>query len=169
VDSGRFLPANPFGLAHLQGADIQERLAAATCAAVRTARLTLPQANWVSAMYADVCANGSAPVNEAPTEWRSSAPLTDIWKQAVSASCATCHLALDRPLLGQGTAGYLCDGLMPHAYPTWLRARGRMGGPTEIHGFDPNGGPAVYEDAMAYVMAFSGNGKGCQGGGGEDD
>ncbi|HVR21543.1 MAG TPA: hypothetical protein VMS65_17635 [Polyangiaceae bacterium] len=161
VDSGRFLPANPFGLTHLQGADIQERLAAATCAAVLTSRLTLPQQNWVSAMYADVCTNGSAPVNEAPAEWRSSVALTDIWKQAVSASCATCHLALDRPVLGHGTAGYLCDGLMPHAYPTWLRARGRMGGPSQIHGLDAKGGPAVYDDAMAYVTAFSGNGKGC--------
>jgi hypothetical protein len=161
VNGGRFLPANPFAVTHLQGDDIQQRLAAATCASVRTGRLTVPQQHYVEATYDDVCADGSTPKNDAPVEWSSSPGMQDLWKQAVAASCATCHLALDTPVLGEGTTTFLCERMMPHSYPTWLRARGHMGAKFQIEGFDPNGTPTLYDDAVAYILDWSSGGKGC--------
>jgi len=162
VDGGRFLPANPFAVTHLQGDDIQKRLAAATCASVRTGRLTTAQQHYVEATYADVCAAGSAPVNQAPVEWRTSPGMADLWKQAVATSCATCHLALDTPILGASTRTFLCERIMPHSYPTWLRSRGHMGAKFQLEGFDPAGNAAVYDDAVAYILAWTGDGKGCE-------
>lgn len=161
VSGGRFLPANPFAVTHLQGDDIQQRLAAATCASVRTGRLTALQQHYVEATYADVCADGSAPVNQAPVEWRASPGMEDLWKQAVATSCATCHLALATPVLGPATTSLLCERVMPHSYPTWLRSRGHMGAKFELEGFDRAGNAAVYDDAVAYILAWAGDGTGC--------
>jgi len=161
VDGGRFLPANPFAVTHLQGADIQERLAAATCASVRTGRLTVLQQHYVEATYTDVCAAGPVPVNQAPVEWRSSPASEDLWRQAVATSCATCHLALGTPVLGATTQALLCARMMPHSYPTWLRSRGHMGAKFQLEGFDRAGNPAVYDDAVAYILAWAGDGTGC--------
>jgi hypothetical protein len=162
VDSGRFLPANPFAVTHLQGDDIQARLAAATCASVRTGRLTVPQQHYVEATYTNVCAAaGSAPMNQAPVEWRASPGMEDLWKQAVATSCATCHLALGTPVLGAATQTMLCERMMPHSYPTWLRSRGHMGAKFELTGFDPAGNTALYDDALAYILAWAGDGTGC--------
>jgi hypothetical protein len=87
--------------------------------------------------------------------------MQDLWKQAVAASCATCHLALDTPVLGAGTTTFLCERWMPHSYPTWLRSRGHMGAKFQLEGIDPNGNPALYDDAVAYILDWSSGGKGC--------
>jgi hypothetical protein len=45
---------------------------------------------------------------------------------------------------------------MPHAYPTWLRARGEMGGHTAIAGSNPDGSARVFPDALSYLKAWAG-------------
>lgn len=115
----------------------------------------------MEATYADVCAIGATPMNQAPLEWRSSPGMADLWKQAVSTSCATCHLALGTAVLGPSTQRLLCERMMPHSYPTWLRSRGHMGAQFQLEGFDPTGNAAIYDDAVAYILAWSGDGTGC--------
>jgi hypothetical protein len=156
ADGGHFLPANPFTVTHLQGDDIEERLRMANCAAVSTGRLTASQQSFVNALYSDVCTAGNEPENAAPAEWNDSPGQAELWQQAAAGACGTCHLALDTPILGSRTRTLLCAGAMPHAYPTWLRARGEMGGNTEIQGSDPDGNERVFPDALSYLKAWAG-------------